>query len=144
VNLQEYLEDILSRLKFSTYAEADRYLKLHYETVFKIHDHNKDFQTTGKASVTLRHSGMGAGDYEVIDKLLPAYTDNFIREVTDMSFERYIMLPRPMMHAFNRRCKIIHVERLKKEDEAKAKAEEQLRLLMGGKLPTGDHPRTPM
>ena len=145
MNINDYLEDILTRLKFSTYAEADRYLKLHYETVFRIHDHNKDFQTKGYTSVTHRHSGMGVGGYEVIETLLPAYRENFIKEVTDMSFEKYIMLPRPMISAFNRKCKILHIERLKEENEEKKRAEEHLRNLMNGNKPLGPMgPNTPM
>lgn len=136
-----YLDYIISNLRFKTMSEADRFLKAHYETVFKIHDHRADYERTKiPPSVTRRHAGMSAGGYDVTEVLLKMYVDHHIKKITDMSFLEYCQIPRPKLRHLNRRCVELNNVLLKQDEERrKAEGEYYNQLLSGkGKPPRVD------
>lgn len=130
MDMNEYLTYIIENLRFATCTEADRFLKMHYETVFRIHDHKADFERTKRPPLaTSRHSGMGAGSYEVVENTLKAYVDHHIKKITDMSFLEYSMIPKPMVAALNRKCVELNNAIVKDEEERKKKEEEYMQNL---------------
>lgn len=120
MDINAYLQDIITNFKAKSFREADRLLKLNYETVFKIRNHKNHFAETKQLPEPVcYHLGRSAGGYEVFSKLLKNYERFKIKESSDLSYFEYLEIPKPMMHEFNRTCLEMHEEREKRKAEQK-------------------------
>lgn len=134
VDISAYLTDIIDRLFFRTIAEADRYLKLHYETVFQIYDHNSVMARTKRpSSPTHYHPGLDRGVDAVSVELLTKYHENRIYDIAKMPFTEYIMIPRSRFKLFSNECRRL-AEQMDKEKEIRDKRQhDEILAIMNGK-----------
>lgn len=101
----EYIQHIIQTFHFKTKNEADRFLKLHYETTFNIIDHRAAFVNSKiEPNAQLRHPGMHVGGYDVIERLLREYEEFRVYEITHMSFLDFCCVPKPAMLALKNQC----------------------------------------
>lgn len=133
MNRAEYIQHIIQTFRFKTKNEADRLLKLHYETTFGIINHQAAIDAGGpEPDSALRHPGMNVGGYDVIERLLRNYEEFHVYDITKMSFLEYIALPKPMMYSMNLQCQKLSQLRDKAKAEMEKAGLEELTRKAGG------------
>lgn len=136
--MDDYLQGILRNFKFANWHQADRVLKKHYETTFGVLDHSAETVRRGRP-----WSGMAAlpgntpGPHYVHRYLIREYHDAGVKDILDMSFEKFIELPPYEMKQVKDECRRIRQQ--KERDEA-AKDAQMKALLSDAKAGKGPKP----
>lgn len=129
--MDAYVYFILENFKYDSIIEADRALKMHYETTFGIFDHRASV-LKGKRpwSSQAYHAGYDRGETYAFKYLLRPYLENGIKDI--MTFERYCSLSTMQLNELNAEMSQINKRKKEEEDVIRREEERRMQLLLNG------------
>lgn len=123
--MDEYVNFILENFRYESYVEADRALKMHYETTFGIFDHRaQTLQGKRPFSSQAYHAGYDKGPQYAFTYLVKSYVEHQVKEFLDLSFSDYCTLSHDQMNQLHETLGEIR-RRKREEDEIRGRDEER-------------------
>lgn len=124
IDMDAYINFILENFHYSSMADADRALKMHYETTFGIFDH-RSVTLKGKRpwSSQAFHAGCDPGGLYAFEHLIDSFVEHEVKDILNMSWEVYCTLTHDQLKSLH--GKLSKIKRVKfEEQEAIRRAEE--------------------